>query len=442
MATYTEQEDRDLKAMHTKSETESERQRVRGMVVSVGGTSDPIIFSLQEVNPRRVLFVASSSTVEMVEREILTQAPEGVIADYCVVTNEQNLESCYREIRDCIRGWLPTSRIGEGEVSVDFTGGTKAMSAALVMAGMEWFSQFHYVGGRRRNKSGVGVVETGSEFVVNTSNPWEVEAWKERERAASLYETVQPAEASRVLALAKSRCGEATGKILKVYQELLNLFALADRFDFKELDKKVRSHEVAILALLAAKESAETLRGMQTLLVHWSELNMELWQGGHTPKLLEEILCNADRRAKQAKWDDAVARLYRATELWVQGIAFAAFGGALGRVPMDGVADERRDAFIATFGPANEKGYWVLPLKRLVEAVYAFSEHPEREAVSAAYEKLSSHLAKRNGSILAHGVRPASGEDYEKFRAALLQAMRRSEAMLPEWPVIRFGISG
>jgi len=53
------------------------------------------------------------------------------------VARFEELGPCYRALRAEIPGLLRKWRIEPGEVLVDYTCGTKTMSAALVLAGLE-----------------------------------------------------------------------------------------------------------------------------------------------------------------------------------------------------------------------------------------------------------------------------------------------------------------
>lgn len=411
-----------------------------GMILSVGGTGEPILFSLRNGRPQRALFVVSELTIRVVEDQVLPHLGYSLAPDYCVLPDENNLESSYRKLREQIRHWLQSTRIPSERVCVDFTGGTKAMSAAITLAGMEFFSEFRYVAGHSRTKKGTGIVESGSEYVVLASNPWNVEAWKERERAAWLYQAGQPGEAARVLQQAAKKCSAAIGETLKGYLRILELLDLADRFGFGALSHQARRFRDVIHLVMAQNESAESAEQMRRLLEHWAHLEEELKKEGTTTFVLQEILCNAERRARQEKWDDAIARLYRATELWIQGVAFDAFGATFGRLRATDIPDRHREAFITEFGEADEDGVYRLGIMKLTNAVKSFGDHPDGERVAAAYQQLAPHLEKRNSSILAHGNRAASEQDYRDVRAALANAIGFIEAELPRWPDLRLGL--
>lgn len=412
--------------------------RCEGLVVTVGGSAAPIIFTLTQNRPSRVLFVVSHSSKAQVQNEILPALEEAPPADYCELTDENDIEEVYRDLQQGIAAWLRSTQVPPERVFVDFTGGTKPMSAGLSVAGMEFFSKFQYVSGGVRDKQGLGIVQSGTECSVVSSNPWNVQARRARERARWLYLAGLPGEAAEVLREAELRCAESMRSTLRAYINLLEFLESADRFAFRNLSHTVKRYRDLLEIMLFQQESKETQSAWSKLVEHWSLVETELKSQGPTLHTLREILSNADRRAHQSKWDDALARLYRATELWVQGMAYQAFGAPFGRVRLDHIPQGKRDAFRLHFGQPMGDGAYPLALKRLAEAVSMFSDLEQRHTLASTYEKLAPHLSKRNDSILAHGNRPASKEDFKAFRDELDSAIGASD--LPTWPELRFGL--
>jgi uncharacterized protein (DUF1499 family) len=75
------------------------------------------------------------------------------------------------------------------DVIVDYTGGTKVMTAALILATIGHPFRFNYVGGVRggRNKDGLGAVVNGHEKMYPEMNPWLIFAEEERRQIVILF---------------------------------------------------------------------------------------------------------------------------------------------------------------------------------------------------------------------------------------------------------------
>jgi hypothetical protein len=133
---------------------------------------------------------------------------------------------------------LAEAKVRPAEVLVDYTGGTKTMSAALVLAGIEWFQQFSYVGGEQRDKSGLGVTIDGKERVLYAGNPWSELAVREIERARDLWADYQFEAAAGVLEVAATRVPRQ-----QRFQTIANLaraLAARHRLDLKDAKNSAR----------------------------------------------------------------------------------------------------------------------------------------------------------------------------------------------------------
>ena len=151
------------------------------LVCSVGGTPNPIVKSLVEWKPARVLFVTSKQTQSLVDTVLRAYAEVSSSPlspgqyEVTLVADAEDLIGCVTTIRELgrdVTGWIRRSG-GDYAVVIDFTAGTKCMTAALALVSQRWHCRYSYVGGARRTKEGIGVVEPGTERVVHCANPWD-----------------------------------------------------------------------------------------------------------------------------------------------------------------------------------------------------------------------------------------------------------------------------
>ncbi|GAA6619740.1 hypothetical protein [Scytonema sp. NUACC26] len=129
------------------------------LLVTIGGSFQPIITAILSLQPDRVVFIASDGEkgsksqvigegtpcevrrgAEVIERlpNIPTQVGLGdrfqPQRDLILVQNPDDLGECYSKIRDRIRNLQQES---SHEIMADYTGGTKTLSAAMVMAAID-----------------------------------------------------------------------------------------------------------------------------------------------------------------------------------------------------------------------------------------------------------------------------------------------------------------
>jgi hypothetical protein len=129
------------------------------LLVTVGGSFQPIITAIRSLQPDRVIFIASDGEkgsksqvigegtpcevrrgAEVIERlpNIPTQVNLGENfqpeRDLILVQDPDDLGECYAKISSCIRKLQQESG---HQIMADYTGGTKTLSAALVMAAVD-----------------------------------------------------------------------------------------------------------------------------------------------------------------------------------------------------------------------------------------------------------------------------------------------------------------
>src|SRR6056297_1652651 len=148
------------------------------LIASVGGSPQPVIFSINNQKPDYVIYFVSQNSRPKVWDEIepaLTFKPKD--RDIIVTKNEQDLTSGVEAILGKLPVMLEQWGIEPHQIVGEFTGGTKAMSSALVLALSDRGACFSYVGGERRDKNGLGVVMNGKELMFHLDNPWDTMAW-------------------------------------------------------------------------------------------------------------------------------------------------------------------------------------------------------------------------------------------------------------------------
>ncbi|HEX5482329.1 MAG TPA: TIGR02710 family CRISPR-associated CARF protein [Terriglobia bacterium] len=409
----------------------------RGVVISVGGSAEPVLKSLQHHQPEAVLFFVSSDSRSEVEEKILPALDRVLQYSFAETENPGDLAVCYEALRNKIPGWLSDRALQPQEVLVDITGGTKPMSAALALAGAELFSQFSYITGKERDKAGLGTVISGTEFVLFTSNPWDKLATRERDRSKWLFSESHAGAASRILLQAADKCSPSLRERLRTLGDLARLFAESDLFRFDNLQNEFNRIKPKLELIFSEDFSA--FERLRALAMHWSEVQQEKnLKGKQVSATLLELLANAERRAKQGRYDDAIARLYRAAELFVQGELNRAFQAHLGKVKLENVPSEHREECQRRFKSIRgQEDVCLLGIETGFEAL-RFSPHPEQHEIAGRYDKLKNHLQKRNGSILAHGLRPASQEDFEWLWQSLLPIVGVADDTVPRWPKLDF----
>jgi CRISPR-associated protein (TIGR02710 family) len=411
------------------------------LICTVGGAPEPIVASVLAHRPERLIFVVSRDTRSSVAESISPKlaAHETPFAlepgryDFVELSDAQDFGQCVRELRGAqarhVAPWL--ARGGEFCVTVDFTGGTKCMTSALALVARRWNCRFSHVGGTQRTKEGVGIVVSGKEQVIHSANPWDALGYEAVEQAVVLFNHGDLAAAARVVETAKQRAGESVKRGLNTLHQLCEGYDLWDRFQHRDARSRFANVLKAPHDLLAwfPSSSHKLIRTVESH-VKWIERLPH-----ESQPFLSDLIANADRCAGRRRFDDSVARLYRACEAAAQ---FQLVEHKLADRPDGKVAlDRLPDPFRTDWAARATDGVVMLRLQDDYALLAAIDAPLGRRFLELQlHSRHQSPLTERNGSILAHGQSPISSRGYDLLRSAIGALLDLKANALPQFPVL------
>lgn len=411
------------------------------LICTVGGSPEPLVASIKHWRPKRVLFLPSKETEPFVAEKILPLAQQegaGVgPGNYEVfpVPDAQSLVACIRgtarQIGDEVRRWL--KRGDDFGVVVDFTGGTKCMTGALALQAHQWPCRFSYVGGTERTKDNVGVVVAGKEILLYDQNPWDSLGYQAIEEANLLFDRRFYAVAAAQLEDALPRVSDPTVKReLATLKVLAEAYSAWDRFLHRdarhhlEQAQKNANDLLGIFGTQSGHNLSEIIRGHLAHLIALCEAAVPA-QG-----LVHDLLANAQRRAEEGRYDDAVARLYRAVEAMAQIRLREAHGIAdSGKVSVDQLPPALRE----TWSRKADGGFLQLGLQDAYALLKELGDSLGNIFFTLEWhDRERSPLVGRNQSIFAHGFAPVGEKVFHSLWKGCLQLAAIEEEELPQFP--------
>ena len=401
-------------------------------VCTVGGSPAPIIHSLRAHQPRRVLFVCSGASAAAVTEQILPALDGVPLWRVLSLADEQDLLACVTDIRaglaNALEAWgLPANTALLG----DFTGGTKVMSAALVMALMEYDVQFTYVGGGPRTKDGLGLVQDGAERILHLANPWQAMACTRIQQLVDAFNAYQFHEAEQL-----ARHIAAHGVRPDLFTALATLsraYALWDSFDYAEAET-LFIHALPAVISAAPRAMAACLEHVRANCLALRKAATELADFMENrracPNYLRDLAANALRRERQRRYDDAVARLYSLLEKAAKTTLLCVYDLDTSRLVPEALPQD----FLREAPPiVSHDGMIQLPLFRSYQLL-ACLKHPLGLRFMEQQPTLNALLQSRNASLLAHGFAPVSCEDCVQLRCITMKFLDLSIDQLTTFP--------
>lgn len=433
-------------------------EEVKYLVVSVGTSYEPIVLNIRLFHPEKILFLYTEISASVLQK----------IVSYCNLTADQyeKEQVCetdpldiYQEIKKVYLKWDRPQCM-----YIDFTGGTKAMSAACAMAGAMVDVQLVYVGTNDYLRD-FRKPNPGSETLFYIDNPLSVFGDLEIEKALTLFAEYNYAGAKEKLEFLKESIPDP-----EIRQQLNFVYMLAksyeawDSLDFvpayeymNQLNAQLKRDQKHRHFLLM--DYAPTLRKQEQMLGFLKEIPQLIRQKNNLDilknkdiivSLMFTMYQNARTREKQGKLDMATLLFYRLLEmveqrrlshynLYVSAMDYSKMrceGKRLEKYQDKSVPEKidilREDVDVIKKELFGRSGSSYLPDQvSLLEGfiiLYAFQDpivYKNADDKMILLKQIRSKVFLRNNSIFAHGLGPVRESDFEKFRIFVCEIFKR-----------------
>lgn len=402
------------------------------LVCTVGGSPDPIRSAIDASRPVRACFVVSdgvngpSSRAEVAGEDGLEAHAkrQGCAQVEVVPVPTDDPDKAFALVVGRLRQ-LQDGNPGH-RIVADYTGGTKSMSGALLMAALSRSGvEVQVMAGKRPDLS---QVEAGTEKRHPILSDFVV-ADRQLALAGSLVQRSDYPAALAILEELQARLDRAPGfrppgdwrKRVAAARRACQVMASWDAFRHQEawrLLEQASDDGMPFIEDVFEDAHVEALRGLGS-----QPRDEPSW------RLCADLHRNAERLAGRGRFDDALARLYRLAEAAVQARLFSRWSLKSGEIPPSEVPEGfSRDAAMKRDRRTGE-AYLELGLMRALELI----EHKDPgDALVAAWDRRDdgrlaspSWHAGRNRSILAHGYRPVDERTWKQASSWVDQRLAR-----------------
>ncbi len=399
------------------------------LICTVGGSHQPIVTAIEELRPDHVVFVCTGrdpatgkagSDILITGKGNCIKADRGddkptlpaipvqcglVAGQYTLaITVSDDLDQVYLDCMQAIKKNLRD--FPNAKIVADYTGGTKSMTTGLVLAVLQYPEiELQLVTGSRAD---LVRVRDGSQasalanieqirfqrLLVPYRQCWERYAYSEAE--AGLKQIAAP------------RDEQLRGSLTR-FRELSRAFSEWDNFN----------HGAALEILQAY---APALPGEMKPFIGMAMRLTDKDPKKRDAARLYDLFLNALRRARQGRYDDAVARIYRLIEWTAQWLL-------LHQCDIDTSDVKEEQIPVGMQLTQNREQRWQAGLFNAWQLVKAKTTGAASTFIAEHEDPLQNHIKIRNQSILAHGFTPVGVQNWQgiaefiadKFIPMLLQ---------------------
>ncbi len=399
------------------------------LLCTVGGSPDPIVKAIDERKPDHVVFLCTGPSPGNPGSRVQIEGPvppppaassrphdprtiperAGLAAGRFEIVEvpADDPDGVFWEARRVLRALRARKELRGARIWVDYTGGTKSMTAGLLAAaiGLDAATRPQLVTGERADLVQVTAgTERAREVPVDALLAdrmlAQAEALWARFAYAAAAELLAPVHESLAVA---ERAPESLREAVRVALRASAMFAAWDRFDHAGALVLARDH--GLFRLDALRPFDQPLRKLADPTRRLPLLLLDLWHA-------------ALRAAVRGAFDDAVARCYRLVEATAQHLLATRLGIETSALEPARFLDRL---------PEKDRPHWQNRKQAgLVDAWRLFlALEPEHGAAQAlARERpdgkpmdgLQRWLERRNYSLLAHGFAPVGAEGWAEVR--------------------------
>lgn len=404
----------------------------KALILSVGMSVESEIFAIKEINPGWVAFVCTHGSRkkldEIVEQTGLqpSQYQTFEVTDDALKIGDlvAQAHAAYQWVRE---------KVGpKGEVTINPTAGRKWMSTGMTLFAGQTVAKIVYVD--VDFKGGKPVPETMR--IVRLGNPDDSTGFLKAQEPVVLFNRGDFEGAVQGFAQLQPTLAAPR----RLYSGLRDVSAALVVWERFEHYAKKKRHKSLFSAVKEVKEAALELN--MTDLVQWSgevetlARRIERVQQGDKPSLdaVADLYHNAQRKLRQGRYEDAVARLYRALEAIAQWMLHQKNVNS-SKVDWSMIPEEAQVCFRNNQSDNSRPLTTKLGLMDSFALARALGCKGVEDFFNDQGFCLRNEIEIRNQSILAHGWTPVEKKRAEKFRDAVREVLLQLGADLEGWDV-------
>lgn len=425
-------------------------EEVDYLMLSVGTSYEPLVLNISLLKPKRILFLYTEETETILNKIVDYLKLKVTDYDKSLVDSTDSL-TVYQKIKQFYISWDKPEK-----VYIDFTGGTKTMSAAAALAGSLINVQLVYVG-TEKYLTYFRKPEPGSEELFYIDNPVEVFGDIELEKVFALIERNNYAGAAGKLKKLKDNLPDPLNRqqinfvylLVRIYEhwdalEFQDAFQLMEQL-LTELKRDYRVHKKILMMdfqsmLTCQYKILYQLNKIPDLIIQKNQKSILTNQTIIT-SLMFTMYENALRREKEEKYDMATLLFYRLLEM-IEQRRLMNYGIYISHPEYETVnyakasneyqnldaqeqlklLRQRNLKYKKLLFPKSDREYLPYPIALLdgyiLLAALGDSLMTETNSATPVHmlKRIRSMVSLRNNSIFAHGLGPVGNHDFYKFR--------------------------
>lgn len=335
----------------------------------------------------------SKNTVKFVEEIYQKKAKSKLNYEFVTLQDVDRFEECFQKIRQVINEY------SDYEVIIDYTSGTKTMTMSAAIASVLYHKDLTLVSGERGD-NGLVAIHTEEIKTQSLYSAYDELLMDKLRDAFNNYRYDTALEFLDEMVSVEKR---------KSYQNLIQAYNYWDKFNHTTAFELIKSVDIFI---------EPTNKEFLGKLIN-SRDSKEYY-------LLADLLNNSHRRFVEGKYDDALARLYRAVEFISQTRLKMDYDIDTSDVDLELVPDFARKQY----SKREKNGKLAIGLREGYKLLRQLGDN-----IGSSFfqdKRFIDLLNKRNRTILAHGFEPVTNENLDELEELKDKVIYFASLLYPE----------
>ena len=412
-------------------------QPVRALVITLTDHPGASVYSINRLRPESLCFVLLESAKPLVESSVqpkIEQMPRRW--DWVTLSDAEHFPSCYqtiaRSLPQILKGW----EVQPGELVLDLTGSTAAMSGSLVLVTRPFTSRIVSLVSPAEGRESEAISIDGQPFIWIQINPWDEAATVSRQEACDYFNRGAFVAAAALFRLIELRVSGGQKPLYRAFVDLAEGYDLWERFHYRQAWDKLKT-SIKALEMASVWGGPPGLKALLPMLkANAGFLEKLVLDPAAVKDLVSlDLLANARRRLDvDHDSERAMVALTRALEAVAQWQLFKQYRIKTWDLQPEQLPQALQET-CRTCYLDDVDGKYKLPLQSQFRALAGLGDQLG-QGFLREWPTMKPLLDAANHAVLGHGFEPIKAERVQQLYGVIVKLSGVSETSLLKFPVL------
>jgi CRISPR-associated protein (TIGR02710 family) len=411
-------------------------QSVKALVIALTEDLGPAIYSINRLRPESLCFVLPESAKPLVESSVqprIDQMPRRW--DWVPLADAAHFPVCYqaiaRSLPPILKGW----GIQPGELVVDLSGASPAMSAGLALVTRPLTSRVVSLVPTADGAEGEAITLDGHPFVWAQINPWDEAALVSRQEAIAYFDRGSFVAAAALFRLIESSVSGGQKPLYRAFCDLAEGYDLWERFHYRQAWDKLKTSVKAMEMAAVWGGPAGLKELLPKIKANAGFLEKLVLDPTEVKELLAiDLLAHARRRLDVDRDPEhAMVALTRALEGFAQQQLFKQYKLKTWDVRLEQLPQALQETRTCYLDDVD--GKFKLPLQAQFRTLAELGD-PAGHAFLRMWPTMKPLVDAANHSVLGHGFEPIKAERVQQLYELVVKLWNVADTSLPKFPLL------